>query len=184
MPVRYVMYIDGADMQASRHEGLAFAGYPRTVRPAPLLLLADFPAPVPADAPLPTRLAHSGNRPADLPLEGPLIGPGDRCGDLLQQSRAGRPLEQHDAAGSGIERWVQTDQVNKGIADLLAQNRRVVAVMQMVDHRRVVPLFTTGPQHARGRVAESLTRAVVRDGRRAGQPSIGMVSLGCGKARG
>jgi hypothetical protein len=122
--------------------------------------------------------------PADLPLEGPLVGPGDSCGTLLQQSRAGRPLEQHVAAGSGMERWVQIDQVNKGIANLLAQNRQVVAVMQMVAHRRVVPLVSTGPRHARGRVAKSLTRATVRDDRRAGQPAICMVSLGCGKARG
>ena len=177
------MYIEGADMQASRHGGLAFAGYPRAVRPAPLLLLADFPAPVPADGPLPTRLAHSGNGPGG-PFTGRSAGPGDSCGDLLQHSRAGRPLEEHDAAGSGIERRVQTDQVNKGIANLLAQNRQVVAVMQMVDHRRVVPLVTTGPRHARGRVAKSLTRATVRDDGRAGQPAIGMVSLGCGKARG
>jgi hypothetical protein len=177
------MYIEGADMQASRHGGLAFAGYPRAVRPAPLLLLADFPAPVPADGPLPTRLAHSGNGPGG-PFTGRSAGPGDSCGDLLQHSRAGRPLEEHDAAGSGIERRVQTDQVNKGIANLLAQNRQVVAAMQMVDHRRVVPLVATGPRHARGMVAKSLTRAVVRDDRRAGQPAIGMVSLGCGKARG
>jgi len=83
-----------------------------------------------------------------------------------------------------MERRVQTDQVNKGIANLLAQNRRVVAVMQMVDHRRVVPLVSTGPRHAQGRVAKGPNRAVVRDDRRAGQPAIGVVSLGCGKARG
>jgi hypothetical protein len=27
------MFVDGADLQASRHEGTAFAGHPRAVRP-------------------------------------------------------------------------------------------------------------------------------------------------------
>jgi hypothetical protein len=40
----------------------------------------DFPPPAPAECPLPTRLAHSGNGPADRPPEGPLIGPGEDYG--------------------------------------------------------------------------------------------------------
>jgi hypothetical protein len=49
---------------------------------------------------------------------------------------AARAFKQHVIAGVGIERRVQIDQVNALIADAVAQNLQVVAVIQMIGHAR------------------------------------------------
>ena len=84
---------------------------------------------------------------------------------LSGAARARGELEQHAAVSVGTERRVQIDQINRRLADLPAQNRQVVAAIQMVAHGRVVSLGASGPQHVRGMVPETLTPAPFHGGR-------------------
>jgi hypothetical protein len=59
------MFFDGADLQASRHEGTAFAGHPRAVRPGglpPVAGAARFPVPRASGVPLASAPGRFGQR--------------------------------------------------------------------------------------------------------------------------
>jgi hypothetical protein len=51
---------------------------------------------------------------------------------------AGQPSEQDVVAGLAVERRVETDEIDAGIADLVAQHVEVVAIIKCVGHGRVV----------------------------------------------